>query len=64
VDCHDVCFRDQQVEGPWGLQGIGDYAHLRDHARSKQDVCVLLEKAGRRCQRWLNSRETVGLDFL
>jgi len=44
VDCHDVWFRDQQVEGPWGLQGIGDYAHLLDYARSKRDVCVLPEK--------------------
>jgi hypothetical protein len=61
VDCHDVWFRDQQVEGPWGLQGIGDYAHLLDHARSKRDVCALLQKAGCRRQRWLNSRETVSL---
>jgi hypothetical protein len=64
VDCHDVWFRDQQVERPWELQGIGDYAHLHDHARLKRDVCVLLEKAGRRRQRWLNSRETVSLHFL
>jgi hypothetical protein len=61
---HDVCFRDQQVGGPWELQGIGEYAHLLDHARSKLDVCVLLEQAGRRCQRWLSSRETVGLHLL
>ena len=56
VDCHDACFRDEQVEGTWELQGIGEYAHLRDG-------CVLLEKAGRRRQRWLSSCEMVSLRF-